>query len=161
MTAFAAEPCTGFKWDVSKEQALFAGTSAALSAGKGVASAPGVGIDRLYRLQLAPQSAVTFAVEPAKKKAPDGAYAGLVVLDVAVPGNYRVAVDVPLWIDVVAKGQLAAVNDFQGQHGCDAPHKIVEFDLSGAKHFVLQLSASGSATIRMTVTRAPVSRSLQ
>jgi hypothetical protein len=158
VTAFAAEPCTGFKWDVRKEQAIFAGASSTLAAGKQAASTPSLGIDRLYQLQLIPQSEVTFTVEPGKKKDPDGAYAGLATLDVDVPGNYRVAVDASLWIDVTAHGKLATVNDYQGQQGCDAPHKIVEFDLSGAKHFVLQFSASSAASIRVAVTKVPAGR---
>ena len=46
--AFAAEPCSGFKWDVGKEHALFGGKSTLLTAGKAVASAPIIATDRLY-----------------------------------------------------------------------------------------------------------------
>jgi hypothetical protein len=56
---------------------------------------------------------------------------------------------------VAVYGKLAATRDFQGQQGCDAPHKVVEFDLSGAKNYVLQLSASSQASVRVTVTQAP------
>jgi hypothetical protein len=153
--AFAADPCSGFKWDISKEHALFGGPSVALAAGKDEATAPTIGTDRLYQLQLMPQTEVAFALTPGKKMLTDGAYAGLAALKLDTPGNYRVSVDVPFWIDVVADGKLAATNDFQGQQGCDAPHKIVEFDLSGAKRFVLQMSGSAKATVRLTLTQAP------
>src|ERR1700720_4646654 len=48
MPAFAADPCAGFKWDVSKEHALFSGPAASLTAGKDSASAPAIDTDRLY-----------------------------------------------------------------------------------------------------------------
>jgi hypothetical protein len=152
--ALATDPCSGFKWDIAREHALFAGQSTVLTAGKDVASAPTMGADRLYQLQLMPQTEIIFAVPPGKKMLTDGASAGLATLKLDAPGNYRVSVDVPVWIDLVADGKLAATRDFQGQQSCDAPHKIVEFDLSGAKHYVLQVSASSKASVRVTVTPA-------
>jgi hypothetical protein len=154
-SAFAADPCSEFKWDVSKEHALFGAPGLALSAGKDAATAPTIGTDRLYVLQLAPQPEVAFALAPGKKMLADGAYAGLATLKLDTPGNYRVSLDVPLWIDAVANGKLAVTKDFQGQQRCDAPHKIVEFDLSGAQQFVLQMSGSAKPTVRLTVTQAP------
>ena len=153
--AFAADACGGFKWDVGKEHALFGGQSVSLPAGKDIASAPTIRADRLYQLQLLPQAEVAFVLEPGKRMLTDGAYAGLAALKLDSPGNYRVSVDVPFWIDVIANGKLAATRDFQGQQGCDAPHKIVEFDLTGAKQFMLQVSGAAKTTVRLTVTQAP------
>ncbi|MGA2840581.1 MAG: hypothetical protein ABSG18_10445 [Steroidobacteraceae bacterium] len=153
--AFAAGPCTGFKWDVSKELALFNGPSVALSAAKNAAAAPTIGADRFYQLQLLPQAEVAFAVTPARSTATDGAYAGLVNLKLDAPGSYRIAVDAPMWIDVAVNGKLATAADFQGQQSCDGPHKIVEFDLSGGRQFILQISGSAKTTIRLTVTQPP------
>lgn len=151
--ALADEPCIGSKGDISKEVALFAGSSVALLAGKALDSAPNVAPDHLYLLQLAPQNQVTFALPPGKTGLADG-YAGVVNLLLKTAGNYRVSVDTPLWIDVVGGGALAAVRDFQGLHGCDAPRKIVEFDLTGGTQFVLQLSGAAKTSVRVTVTPA-------
>jgi len=153
--AFADGRCTGFKWDVSKEVALFDTPAAAVNAGKNSESSPAIEPDRLYRLQLPPQSEVTFAARPGRDTARPGSFAGLARLTLKSAGNYRVAVDTPLWIDVVTGGQLATVTDYQGQQDCEGPHKIVEFDLSGATQFIVQLSGSGAATVRMTVTKTP------
>ena len=152
----AAEPCTGFKWDVTKEVALFAGPSTAITAAKSVDAAPTVVVDRLYEAQLAPQADVAFAAPPGKKMLTDGAYAGVALLKLDAPGNYRVAVDTNAWLDLVADGKLAATRDFQGQQSCDGPHKMVEFDLSGATQYVLQLSGAAKTAIRFTVTKVPV-----
>jgi hypothetical protein len=153
--AVADDPCLGFKWDVSKEHALFGGAPAALSAGKDLHSAPAILVGRLYALELAPQGAVSFAAAPGRKITTDGAYGGLAILQLATAGEYRVSVDAPVWIDVAAAGKLATVEDYQGLHSCDAPRKIVEFNLAGASRFVLQLSGAAQAVVRLTVTQAP------
>jgi hypothetical protein len=153
--ALAADPCTGFKWDVSKEHALFGGSAVSLPAGRDAASAPTIALDRLYELKLTPQDQVAFALPPGKKMLTDGAYAGLAAFQVNAPGAYRVSVDVPFWIDVVADGKLVGTKDFQGQRGCDAPHKIVEYELAASQPFVLQVSGSTKAMVRLTVTRSP------
>jgi hypothetical protein len=153
--ALAADECTGFKWDVSKEHALFGGTAVTLVSGKDATTAPTIDVNRLYLLQLTPQTAVAFTVPPGKKVPAEDAYAGLVVLKLAAPGNYRVSVDVPLWIDVVANGKLEAPVDYQGQQQCSAPHKIVEFDLSDASKFVVQISSSNTTNVRLSVTPTP------
>lgn len=155
--AYAADPCTGFKWDIAKERALFGGPAAAVTAGRSISSAPEVKTNRLYQLTLAPQADVVFASKPGKAAKFEPAYAGLASLRLPAPGNYRIAVDVPFWIDVVADGKLANVTDFQGQHDCDAPHKIVEFELRDARQFVLQLSGSEKSIVRLTVTPATAS----
>jgi hypothetical protein len=154
--ALAEDACLDFKWDVSKERALFAETPAQVTAGKDSRSAPVIVPNRLYRLRLMAQDTVAFSVtNPAKKAPSTPAYAGLATLKVPAAGSYRIAVDLPLWIDVVANGALLPPADFQGQHGCNAPHKIVEFDLAGARPFVLQFSNAGKDDVLFTVTPSP------
>ena len=137
---------------MSKERALFAGTATALKSAKESTSAPAIMPNRLYRLRLAPQDQVTFAVNSAKKAPAAGAFGGLI----AAAGAYRIAIDLPVWIDVVSSGALVSAKDFEGQRNCSAPHKIVEFDLSGEQPFILQLSGGMSENILLTVTASPV-----
>jgi hypothetical protein len=156
MPAQADDPCAGFKWDVSKERALFAESAVPLTAGKDRTSAPVVVPNRLYQLQLTAQDHVAFVTPPAKKMLAEDAYAGIAMLKVPVSGSYRVAVDTPFWIDVVLNGALVTAKDFQGQRGCSAPHKIVEFELAAAQPFVLQFSGATQAGVRLTVTQSPI-----
>jgi hypothetical protein len=152
----ADEACVDFKWDVSKERALFAETPVALTAGRDPMSAPVVVPNRLYRLKLTIQDKVTFsAVVPARKTAGAPAYAGLAALKTPPAGSYRIAVDLPLWIDVVSNGVPMQPMDFQAQRACSAPHKIVEFELAGAQPLVLQFSSAAKDDILLTVTPAP------
>lgn len=147
--------CIDFKWDVSRERALFEGTSISMQAGVDAADAPAVEPNRLYRLQLSAQDKVAFAVIPGRKMPTPGAHAGLAKLKIPATGTYRVALDLPVWIDVVANGALIKASDFQGQHDCDAPHKIVEFELTGGQQIVLQLSEASLDAVRMAITAAP------
>lgn len=155
-TLHAEDACIDFKWDVSKERALFAGTPTALQSARESASAPVIVPHRLYRVHLAPQDQVTFAVNPGRKAAAKDAFAGLAALKLDAAGAYRIAIDLPVWIDVVAGGGLIPAKDFEGQRNCSAPHKIVEFDLGGGQPFVLQFSSGISEYILLTVTGSPV-----
>jgi hypothetical protein len=154
--ALADEACLDFKWDVSKERALFAEPPAAAVAGKNPASAPSVVPNRLYAVRLAVQDQVAFSVAPGRKAPASPAYAGLLTLKIPAPGSYRIAVDLPFWIDVVSNGALVAAKDYQGQHACGAPHKIVEFDLVGVQPFALQISNAATDSVLLTVTPSPV-----
>jgi hypothetical protein len=153
--ARADNSCLDFKWDVSKERALFAGTSVALPVGKDSASAPIVEPNRLYKLQLLARDNVVFSAPPGKENATQPTYAGLARLQIAEPGSYRIAVDVPLWIDVVSNGALVQPTDFQGQHECSAPHKILVFELKGEKRFILQFSNAAGEQVLFAVTSTP------
>jgi hypothetical protein len=155
LPAFADDACVDFKWDVHKERSLFAETPAVLTAGQTEASAPAVVPNRLYSLRLVAQDHAAFVVPPAGKARTAPAYAGLATLNIAIPGSYRIAVDLPIWIDVVSHGALVPASDYQGQHSCNAPHKIVQFDLAGVQPFVLQFSGAPTDTVLLTITAAP------
>ena len=153
--ARADEGCLDFKWDVAKERALFAGTHTSLAAGTDLKSAPAVLPERAYALKLAPQPQVTFAAVPGRNPGGNPTFAGLVTLKVPQTGDYRISIDLPFWIDVVSGGKLLSPRDFQGQHSCSAPHKIVEFELTAASELVLQFSNGAADNVIVAVTAAP------
>jgi hypothetical protein len=153
--ALAAEPCVDFKWDVSQERALFAGSATPLAAAANAKSAPALLLNHLYELKLSKQEQVSFAVTPGKKSPREGSYGGVATFKIPASGSYRVAIDMPFWIDVVSDGALVAAGDFQGQHGCGSPHKIVQFDLLGTRPFFLQLSNAAPDSVRLTITATP------
>ena len=153
--AVADNDCVDFKWDVSKERALFAQTPVELTAGKDSKSAPSMVPNRLYKLRLAVQDHVVFSVPPGRKMTGTPAFAGLAALRVEAPGSYRIAIDLPLWVDVVSNGNLVQPTDYQGQHACSAPHKIVVFDLAGSPPVILQFSNAFQDDVLLTVTAAP------
>lgn len=149
--------CIDFKWDVSRERSLFSGAPLALQGGATVGTAPSIVPGRLYRLALLPQPSVTFAAQPGKA-AVTGTHAGLALIRIDTPGPYRLAADAPVWMDVVRDDALIRSEDYQGQQGCAAPHKIVQFELPAGHHLVLQVSAAEGDSVVIAVTPAPLRR---
>ena len=156
-TARADDPCAGFTANVAHERALFASAARALNAGRNASTAPTIETDRLYDLALAPNEQVQL---PAPNKRAHGAgtgSAGLVRLQVTEAGSYRISVGSQMWVDLASSSMLIGSSDFAGQHGCDAPHKIVRYDLQPGS-FVLQLSGGSGDHVRVAVTRVPRDR---
>ena len=153
-SAHANDPCAAFTWDVSHERTLFRGEPKSLHAGQTVAASPKLAIDRLYQLQLKRQPEVVYVAPPRSKSGIDGGYAGLASLAVKTTGLYRIALDQPLWIDVVANGSLVLAKDFQGRRGCNSPHKIVEFELPAGIPLTLQFSGGSTSMVKVVVTRS-------
>ena len=155
VAAAADDPCAGGKWDVTQEHALFLKAPEAVPAGHDLASAPVMKAQKMYELTLTPQSGVTFILPPAKKMLADGAFAGLVHMQVPTAGSYRVSLDQGFWIDVVGHQKLIESTDFTGSHSCDGPRKIVLFNLPAGQDLVLQLSGAAKDRVRVTLTPAP------
>ena len=153
--AMADDACVDFKWDVSRERALFAGPTTPLTAAADAKAAPEMLLNHLYEVTLQPQEKVVFAVTPGKKNPRTGSHAGLLTFKIPSNGSYRVAIDMPFYIDVVSDGALVAATDFQGQRGCGSPHKIVVFELKGTRPLTLQLSNADPDSVRLTITATP------
>jgi hypothetical protein len=153
--ASADESCIDFHWDVAKERALFATAPALLAAGAEVKSAPSIHVGQLVRLKLQPVTKVTYKLQPGRGVPNDGGHAGLVLLKVPADGEYRVSLDVPVWVDMVEDGTLLMPTDYQGQHECPAPHKIVVWQLKGSSPLVIQMSATTADTVLVSVTPVP------
>lgn len=158
MSAEAADetdPCATFKWDVSHERAVMKQTPRPLdAAAEASASAPELAVNTLYEVKLTAQGDVLFLAIPGKTTPNDGAFAGLVRFRVPKSGLYRISVSTPHWIDVVNAGELIKSRDFQGQRGCERPHKIVEFELPADRDLSLQLSGSGKSKVLLAITVA-------
>jgi hypothetical protein len=153
--AHAQDPCAAFSWDVVHERSLFGAAPESLSAAAEPASAPALSPDKLYQLKLLEQSKDSFAAAPGRKPPAQGAYAGLARLTLQSAGVYRISLDRPAWVDVLADGVAIASKDFQGRPGCDAPHKIVEFVLPAGTPLTLQFSAGSRDTLKVSVSRSP------
>jgi hypothetical protein len=150
-TPVQTDACSGYKWDVSAERALFAASPKPITAGKDRASAAHAGANQLFTVTLHPLSEVSFPATPGRTS-PSGSFAGIVALTVPAPGKYRISADVPLWIDVAGGAILAPVLDYEGLHDCSAPRKVVMFDLQAGTEWTLELSAADRAAVRVAVT---------
>jgi hypothetical protein len=147
------DPCTAFSWNVSHERELFAASARTGTTGANQALAPLLDPEHLYELRLNPLEQVQFVAPPGKSKGGNGPYAGLARFQVAQTGLWRIALDQPAWIDVIAGGQAIASSDYQGRPGCHAPHKIVQFQLPANQELLIQLSGTPEKQVRLTITR--------
>ena len=104
-------------------------------------------------LNLIPEGAMHFAASPGR--AVDAqSFAGLASLRVDKAGTYRVALDSPAWIDVVAGGKaLESVNHSHGPE-CSGIGKMVDFALQPGRYLV-QLTGSVPQKVRVMVTLVP------
>jgi hypothetical protein len=153
--AHADDPCAAFSWDVHHERTLFGTEPQILTSGQTVVASPTLAADRLYQVELTAQSEVRFLEPPERKRGDGGVFAGLVRLTLATAGVYRISLDQPLWVDVIANRALVPAKDHQGRPGCNAPHKIVEFLLPAGSPITLQFSGSSVPVVKVTVTRSP------
>ncbi len=148
----AADGCSAFKWDVTREVQLYRTTPTAVNAGSEAAAAPSIVAGRLYALALQPQEKVRYLLPPGKKMLADGAFGGVLKLRVDRAGPYRLAIDSGYWLDVVHEGKQLATLDFNGSSSCDGPRKIVVYELPAGAELTVQLSAASSAQARLAVT---------
>jgi hypothetical protein len=149
--AFAADPCSAYKWDVSNEVRLFATPPTAVNAAA-TAPVPAISTGKHYALALLPQDTVQYATPPSKKMLSDGAFGGLLKFTVERAGAYRVAIDGGFWLDVVHEGKSLPALDFNGQRQCMGPHKIVVYELPAGTELLLQIAAASESMARLTVT---------
>jgi len=151
-TAFAADACSSFKWNVAHEVHLFTTPPTATTAGTEAGKAPTITTDRLYALTLLPQESVRYAASPSKPMLADGAYGGLLKFRVDKAGPHRVAIDDGFWLDMVHEGKPLQSVDFNGSRECAGPRKIVVYDLPAGAELTLQIAAATRSTGRLTVT---------
>ncbi len=145
--------CDSFTWDVSHELAVLDKPAKPITAGTNAKKPVHLDFDQRYAVKLVPQGSVHFAVKPSKPMLDDGAQAGIFAFHTPKAGRYRVSITTGHWLDVVDGGNLVVSRDFQGQRGCEKVHKIVEFELSGNKDFLLQLSGGTDASLGIAITQ--------
>jgi len=152
-SAADTDPCTRFTRDVSRELAVMKQTPHAVAAAvKPSADVPQIEPEKLYEVKLADQRTVTFVAKPGKPTPNESAQAGLVRLRVEKAGRYRVSISSGHWIDIVDGRQLVSSKAFQGQHGCERPHKIVEYELPAGRDLTLQFSGSKDPQVIVAIT---------
>jgi len=153
VSAADTDPCAQFTWDVSHERSVMKEAPRIVAAAiKPGADVPQIQLEEPYEVKLSDQSTVTYAANPGKATLANGAHAGLVRFRVEKAGKYRVSITSAHWIDIVDATQLVSSKDFQGQQGCDRPHKVVEYELPAGRDLTLQFSGSTDAEVIVAIT---------
>ncbi len=104
-------------------------------------------------VELLPTPAVTYLLQPEK---PGGSvsHGGVMALEVAQAGHYRIALSSAAWLDVV--GVDGAQRSMAHGHGpeCSGIRKMVDFALKPGRYTV-QVSASAADTVRVLAVALP------
>ena len=110
-------------------------------------------VGQAARLTLLPTPEVRYPYRP-EKRGGSVSYGGLVRVDVAEAGTYRVALSSAAWVDLVRGG--SAVTSVNHGHGpdCTGIRKMVDYPLQRGR-YTLQVSANGEQAITMLVARLP------
>jgi hypothetical protein len=156
-TQEAAGGCDSFTWDVSHELDVLGKPANTVTAGTDVKKPVRLDLDRHYAAKLAPQSTVHVVTMPGKSTPAADAHAGVFSFHTPKAGRYRISISTDHWLDVLDGGLIVVSSDFQGQRGCEKVHKIVQFELSGNKDFVLQLSGGTQASVDLAITQVKTS----
>ncbi len=153
VAADEANACAHFSWDVTHELAVMKQSPQALTAAvAGTGTVPQMRTGQVYEVKLAPQGSVGYLVPPGKAMPAAQATGGLVLFRVPVAGRYRISLASGHWIDVLANGAFIKSRDFQGAHGCEPLHKIVEFELPADQSLTLQFSGAPGTSVRVAIT---------
>jgi hypothetical protein len=144
--------CDSFTWDVSHELDVLGKPAKAVTASTDGKKPVHLELDQHYSVTLAPQDTVKFAAKPGKPMLADGARAGVLSFRTPKAGRYRISITTGHWLDVLDGGLLVVSSDFQGQRGCEKVHKIVQYELSGNREFVLQFSGGTQPNLDVAIT---------
>ncbi len=149
--------CDSFTWDVTHELDVLGSPAKSITASTDGKKPAPLDLDQHYTVKLAPQDKVKFAVKPSKATPDADAHAGVVSFHTPKAGRYRVSLTTGHWLDLVDGKLIVVSSDFQGQRGCEKVHKIVQFELSGNKNFILQFSGRPEANLDVAITPVPKS----
>src|SRR5258708_18880655 len=114
--AFADDACVDFKWDVSQERMLFAGSATPLAAGADAKSAAALQLNHLYEIKLAAQEQVSFAVTPGKTSPREGSHGGLASFKILCSGRSPIAHSNPLLDPIRLEGAFGSAAGLLSPH---------------------------------------------
>jgi hypothetical protein len=150
----ARDGCGTLSRDVVHELSVMRSPAITMSAEAGKNRRPRLALDEHYALNLVSQGQLRFAAKPGRATRAKSARGGAFVFEVPATGRYRVSITSRHWIDVV-DGQKAVDSVDHFGPACDVLHKIVEFDLTAGRPFILQLSGQDDAIIGLAITATP------
>jgi len=119
--------------------------AAPLAAGHEADSPAVLTLGAASQISLAPTPDVHYAVRPEK---PGGSvsYGGLLALDVASAGTYRIALGSAAWLDVIGKDGPQRSTAHGHGPDCTGIRKMVDFALTPGR-YIIQISANGTPSL--------------
>jgi hypothetical protein len=149
--------CSDYTADLHSEMKLMSGHLTGVAAGSGVTDAAQIRPGVAYSVHLLSQQQVHFALPPSQNRNGAGRSAGLLSLRNLPAGSWRISTDNPVWIDLVASGQIVKSSGFEMKTGCTTILKTVFYDVRGKARVLIQVNGATRPSVRLLVTRAAAS----
>jgi hypothetical protein len=146
--------CQSTGWDMRNEIAAFKSTAENVPAAATQVNLAPLEAGVLYVVKLRPQTEVHYLATADRKSLVHSPLGGLVALVVPTDGEYRITVDSPLWMDVVGPHGALAPSSYTGWHECRLFRKSIEYALTAADPWVLQISEATPELVRVVVEPA-------
>ena len=143
--------CGDFKADIAKELNIWNSDPVSPVSGERTI----LPLATKIKYVLRPHSTIEFLVAPEKilNKEKSG-FAGVFNFTPAVSGVYQLALGKRAWLDVVDAGtkKIIKAGQFEMQTKCDKLVKVMSYQLSGGKAYVVQINSSPTEQIEGTIT---------
>jgi len=155
--ALADDPagsCQSTGWDMQSEIAAFKSTAENVPAAVTQVNLAPLEVNVLYVVKLHPQTDVHYLITADHKSLVHSPLGGLVALVVPKDGEYRITVDSPLWMDVVGPAGVLKPTAYTGWHECRLFRKSIDYALTAADPWVLQISEATPELVRVVVEPA-------
>jgi hypothetical protein len=147
--------CTNYRWDVSRELALFESPADTVTASAAAPDAPPIAFGKRQTVTLVPHAEAIFDVAPEKDRGGRDKFSGHVRIAIPTPGLYRVVASNGVWIDAIAGGAIVKSAGFEMQTQCPTVFKVVAYEFSQVGDILLQLNGSKTPAVDIVVISAP------
>ncbi len=142
--------CGSFKADITKEMNIWNSDPVTSTSGERTT----LPLAKKIKFGLRPHSAVEFPVAPEKilNKEKTG-FSGVFYFTPTVSGVYQVALGKRAWLDIVESDakKIVKAGQFEMQTKCDKLVKVMSYQLSGGKAYVVQINSSPTEQIEGTI----------
>src|SRR6056297_51938 len=146
--------CGSYERDVGMDLELLGGDRADVTAGDGAGASPDIRVGEGYTVRLVPQEEMEFPTEPTRHMLAEGAFGGLMSIEVPVAGSYRISLTKASWVDLAAGDEMLESTDFSGRHGCEHLRKWVSYELEAGRLYTLMLSGGTEQVLGAAVVPA-------
>lgn len=149
-----AAACSGFRFDLSRELRLFAGTPKKIESAANAQRVAEVQEGELYEVKLLPQANLRLPVPAGKITVAEGSFAGIIRVPSPRARTVRVTLNEAAWIDLVQDNRAIESARHTGAHDCPSVRKSVEFNVTPNEPLLIQLSGSTAPAVLLTVSGA-------
>jgi hypothetical protein len=146
--------CGDYTANLHSEMKLMSGQLISVTAGSTAENAARIRPGVAYSVHLLSQQQVHFALPPVQNRNGTGRSAGVLSVGTLPAGKWRISTDNPVWLDLVASGQIVDASAFEMKMGCTTILKTVVWAVRGKAPLLIQVNGATQPSVRLLVTPA-------